>query len=330
MVQLPRRPRALSLSRPELALLAITALWGATYLVIHLAMRYSGPMFFVGLRFAVAGLAAAVLFHRSMRGMSRTDLGAGAAIGVMIFFGYGLQTVGLQTISSSTSAFLTALFVPMVPFMQWAVFRKRPHIMAFAGAGLAFAGLVLLAGPGALQVGLGRGEVVTLVSTVAIAGEIILISLFAAKVHLGRVTVVQLLVCSILAFIAMPATGESVPAFSWVWLAAGVGLGLASCLIQLTMNWAQKSVDPTRATIIYTGEPVWAGVIGRIAGDRLPPLALLGAGLIVVSVLVSELKPHGRPPKGNPSTAVDLSMARPAEPVDADPAGDGDGAGACR
>src|SRR6185312_10485850 len=180
MVHLPRRPRALSLSRPELALLAITALWGATYLVIHLAMRYSGPMFFVGLRFAVAGLAAAVIFHRSLRGMSRADLGAGAAIGVMIFFGYGLQTVGLQTISSSTSAFLTALFVPIVPFMQWAVFRKRPLTMAFVGAALAFAGLVLLAGPGALQVGLGRGEVVTLLSTVAIAAEIVMISLFAA------------------------------------------------------------------------------------------------------------------------------------------------------
>lgn len=309
MVHTARRPRSFSLSKPELALLAITALWGGTYLVIHLAMRYSGPMFFVGLRFGVAGLIACMIFRRALRGMTRADLGAGVAIGVMIFFGYGLQTVGLQTISSSTSAFLTALFVPMVPFLQWAVFRKRPHIMAFAGAALAFAGLVLLAGPGAFQVGLGTGEVVTLLSTVAIAAEIVLISLFAAKVNLGRVTVVQLLVCSVLAFMAMPATGESIPAFSWVWLAAGVGLGLASCLIQLTMNWAQKSVDPTRATIIYTGEPVWAGVIGRIAGDRLPPLAVVGAVLIVLSVLVSELRPLGRPAAKHPSTAVELDIA---------------------
>lgn len=307
MVHTPRRPRPLSLSRQELALLAITVLWGGTYLVIHLAMRYSGPMFFVGIRFAVAGLIAAIIFRRALRVMTRADLGAGAAIGVMIFFGYGLQTVGLQSISSSTSAFLTALFVPMVPFLQWAVFRKRPHVMAFAGAALAFAGLVLLAGPDAFQLGTGTGEVVTLLSAVAIAGEIVLISLFAAKVNLGRVTVVQLLVCSVLAFVAMPATGEAVPAFSWVWLAAGVGLGLASCIIQLTMNWAQKSVDPTRATIIYTGEPVWAGVIGRIAGDRLPPLALVGAVLIVLSVLVSELRPLGRPASGNPSSAVVLT-----------------------
>lgn len=316
MVDTARRTRTFSLSRQELALLAITVIWGGTYLVIHLAMRYSGPMFFVGIRFAVAGIAAALIFRHVLRGMTRIDLAAGAAIGVMIFLGYGLQTVGLQTISSSTSAFLTALFVPMVPFMQWAVYRKRPHLMAFIGAGLAFAGLILLAGPGAFQVGLGTGELVTLLSTVAIAAEIVMISVFASKVNLGRVTVVQLLACSVLAFLAMPVTGESIPEFSWVWLLAALGLGGASCVIQLTMNWAQKSVNPTRATIIYAGEPVWGGIFGRLAGDRLPPLALAGAALIVISVLVSELKPHGRPPKGNPSAAVDLS-ATPAGGADA-------------
>lgn len=304
-----RRTHSLALSKPELALLAITVMWGGTYLVVHLAMQYSGPMFFVGVRFAVAGLAACMIFRRALRTMSWVDLGAGAVIGLMIFFGYGLQTVGLQTISSSTSAFLTALFVPMVPFMQWAVLRKRPHTMAFIGAGLAFVGLVMLAGPDAIKVGLGLGEVVTLVSTVAIAGEIVLISLFAPKVNFGSVTVVQLWVGSALSFLAMPVTGESVPEFSWVWLVAGVGLGLASCIIQLTMNWAQKYVDPTRATIIYAGEPVWAGVFGRLAGDRLPGLAVVGAVLIVLSVLLSELKPMSRKSSGNPATAVELPTA---------------------
>lgn len=56
------------------------------------------------------------------------------------------------------------------------------------------------------------------------------------------------------------------------------------------MNWAQRSVSPTRATVIYTGEPVWAGIFGRMAGERLPLLALLGAAFILAGVLVSELK----------------------------------------
>jgi drug/metabolite transporter (DMT)-like permease len=63
------------------------------------------------------------------------------------------------------------------------------------------------------------------------------------------------------------------------------------------MNWAQRSVSPTRATVIYAGEPVWGGIVGRIAGDRLPGPAIAGAVLIVAGVLVSELQPRrGRRP----------------------------------
>ncbi|NVM97613.1 DMT family transporter [Arthrobacter sp. SDTb3-6] len=308
MMHLPGRLRSVPLSRQELALIAITTVWGGTFLAVHIAMRHSGPMFFVGLRFLVAGLLACVLFRRVLRGMTWADAGAGAAIGVMIFLGYGLQTFGLQTVSSSTSAFLTALYVPMVPFLQWAVFRKRPGAMMFAGAALAFVGLVLLAGPSAVRVGVGPGEIATLVSTVPIAGEIILISVFAGRVNLGRVTVVQLLTCSVLGFIAVPVVREGIPAFSWVWVATAAGLGAASCVIQATMNWAQKFVTPTRATIIYTGEPVWAGIFGRIAGDRLPGVAIAGAVLIVASVLVSEIRPRPRPRQRTPgdSRVVDL------------------------
>jgi drug/metabolite transporter (DMT)-like permease len=177
-----------------------------------------------------------------------------------------------------------------VPLLQWAVFRKRPHTMAFVGAGLAFVGLLLIAGPDALTLTLGQGEVATLLSTLPIAGEIILISVFAGKVDLGRITIIQLLVAGVLSLLTMPVVGEGVPEFSWVWVVAAIGLGAASCLIQLTMNWAQKSVSPTRATVIYAGEPVWAGVVGRIAGERLPATALIGGALVVLGILASELR----------------------------------------
>ncbi|MBP2397890.1 DMT family transporter [Glutamicibacter protophormiae] len=287
-----------SISRQEAALLAITAVWGSTFLLVHLAMRHSGPMFFVGVRFLVAGLAATLVFRRSMRGMTRLELGAGTAIGLMIFLGYGLQTQGLQTINSSTSAFLTALYVPLVPLLQWIVFRKRPGAVMLTGAGLAFVGLLLLAGPDAVRTGLGPGEIATLISTLPMAAEIVLISVFARKVDLGRVTVVQLLVAGLLGFAAMPAVGETAPTLSWYWVLPAVGLGAASCLIQATMNWAQKSVSPTRATIIYAGEPVWAGIFGRLAGDRMSALALCGAAVIVLGTLVSEIR--FRPANGTP------------------------------
>jgi drug/metabolite transporter (DMT)-like permease len=299
-----RRGGTLALTRQELALVAVTAVWGATFLIVHLAVQHSGPLFFVGLRFLAAGLLSLVVFRRALGGLTPRELGAGAAIGTTIFGGYALQTVGLQTIPSSTSAFLTALYVPLVPLLQWAVFRRAPQAAAWAGVALAFAGLVLLAGPAATGLTLSTGEVVTLVSTVAIAAEIVLIGVYAGTVDLRRVTVVQLLVGGALSLAAMPVVGEGVPSFSWTWLVAAIGLGAASCLIQLTMNWAQQSVSPTRATVIYAGEPVWGGVVGRLAGDRLPGLAVVGAAMIVAGVLVSELKPRTRGPAQLPAEEV--------------------------
>lgn len=278
-------------------MIGVTLLWGATFLIVHLAMGHSGPLFFVGVRFIAAGILSMIVFRRALSGLTKKEMLAGSAIGVAIFLGYALQTYGLQSISSSTSAFLTALYVPMVPLVQWLVMRRPPRVMTWAGIGLAFVGLICLAGPDAWQVGLGRGEVATLLSAAAIAAEIILIGRIASEVDSSRITVVQLMVGGLLSFAVMPLAGEAIPAFSWVWLAAGLGLGVASALIQLTMNWAQKSVSPTRATIIYASEPVWAGIIGRMAGDRLPPLALAGAVFIIAGVLVSELKPQRRTPR---------------------------------
>ena len=288
------RFRFMSLRRQEVALIAVTAVWGSTFLLVHWAMQHSGPWFFVGIRFLVAGAISIVIFRRALRGIRWRDIGAGVAIGVTIYLGYGLQTVGLQTIDSSTSAFITAMYIPLVPLAQWAVFRKRPPAMAFVGAALAFLGLLLIAGPDAFALTLGSGEILTLISTLPIAAEIILISVFAGRIDLGRITIIQLLTAGVLGILTMPVVGEGLPEFSWIWVGCAVGLGVASCVIQLTMNWAQKSVSPTRATIIYAGEPVWAAVIGRIAGERLPVAALIGGALVVLGILASELKPVRR------------------------------------
>lgn len=286
----PQPTLSLRLSKAEMVLVFITMLWGGTFLLVHNVMTVSGPMFFVGLRFAAAALFVGLASGRALAGLTFTELKAGMLIGVSIMLGYGLQTMGLQTISSSQSAFITALYVPFVPLLQWLVLGRRPGLMPSIGIGLAFIGLMLLAGPEGGALHFSEGEVVTLVSAVAIAAEIILISRFAGQVDVRRVTVVQLATASLLAFLMVVPTQERLPDFSWLLLLSALGLGAMSAVIQVAMNWAQKSVSPTRATLIYAGEPVWAGIVGRIAGERLPGIALLGGLLIVTAVVVSELK----------------------------------------
>lgn len=281
---------AFSIKPQEAILILITMFWGGTFLAVQYAVTLSDPFFFVGLRFATAAIAVALISLKTLRGLTLKEFKAGVAIGVAIAMGYSLQTWGLQTIPSSKSAFITAMYVPLVPLLQWLCLGRMPGLMSCVGIVLAFIGLIFLAGPGDNLLAMGPGEIITLIGAVAIAAEIILISAWAGKVDVKRVTVVQLATASIVAFIAMVPAGESVPPMSTGLVVVALGLGIFSAIIQVTMNWAQRSVSPTRATVIYAGEPVWAGIVGRIAGERLPAVALLGGALIVLGVLISELK----------------------------------------
>lgn len=281
---------AFSVKPQEALLILITMFWGGTFLAVQYAVTMSGPFFFVGLRFATAALAVGMLSVTILRGLTWLEVKAGVVIGVAIALGYSLQTWGLQSISSSKSAFITAMYVPLVPLLQWLCLGRLPGFMSCVGIALAFTGLLLLAGPEGNMLALGEGEIITLASALAIAAEIILISAWAGKVDVRRVTVVQLLTASLVSFTAMVPAGETIPPLTTTLLLVALGLGIFSAIIQVVMNWAQRSVSPTRATVIYTGEPVWAGIFGRIAGERLPLLALLGGALIVLGVLVSELK----------------------------------------
>ncbi|WP_051085766.1 DMT family transporter [Neomegalonema perideroedes] len=276
------------LSPQEIALIVVTVVWGSTFLVVQHAMTLSGPFWFVALRFSLAGLLLAGVYWRSMLGLTRHELIAGCAIGAAISVGYSLQTVGLQTIPSSKSAFITALYVPIVPLLQWAILGRPPSLMNWLGVALAFFGLTLLAGPEAGSLSLGYGETVTLIGAAAISLEIILISRYAPSVDARRVTAVQLLAAAVFSGFGGLATGEPLPNLSWMLIGIAAAMALASAVIQLTMNWAQKSVSPTRATLIYAGEPVWAGIFGRLAGERLPGLAILGAAFVVAGVIVGE------------------------------------------
>src|SRR5690606_34825883 len=185
---------------PQLALILITIIWGGSFITVQYGLNFSSPVIFVGLRFAAAAIAVTLLSLKHLKSMTLKEVAAGAIIGAVISIGYGTQTVGLQTISSSESAFLTALYVPLVPLLLWLLFRKKPHFMTWVGALFAFLGLVFLTGNGFAAIQLSFGQTLTLLGSIAIALEIIFISYFAEQVNVRRVTVLQLIFASLFCF----------------------------------------------------------------------------------------------------------------------------------
>ncbi|MET0348822.1 MAG: DMT family transporter [Rhizobacter sp.] len=277
--------------RREALLVFITMLWGGTFLAVHNALQWSGPFALVAVRFGLAALMLGLFLRGKLLKITAHELRAGALIGTALFFGYSLQCMGLETISSSKSAFLTALYVPMVPLVQWAWQKRAPSLAAWIGIALAFAGAVCLADPTALDWQFGVGEGLTIAAALAIAFEIILLSRFAHGCDPTRLAFVQMVfvgtACTAVSFVR----GEGVPEAHPVFLLTIVGLAAATAFIQFAMNWAQQVVSATRATLIYSLEPVWAGIVGRIAGEQLGPLGVTGGVLIVLGLIVTSRKP---------------------------------------
>lgn len=275
---------------PELVLLGVTIVWGGTFLVTQRALADAGPFLIVGMRFGIGALILALLFRRRLPGMTRDEWIGGAVVGGVTFISFASQTAGLQYIPSSTSAFITALYVPIVPILQLVLLRHTPRLAAWLGIAICFAGLMVLSWDGE-GIALGLGEGLTLISAVSAAFQIVLISRWVEQADPMRLATVQMAVVSLLSFVAAALTAEPLQPPTWSLVLAVLALGsLGSAFAIGAMNWAQKRISATRATILYTMEPVWAGIFGALAGEVITGSTLVGSMMILTGVLIGEIR----------------------------------------
>ena len=274
--------RGVGAYRWELAMLAVTAVWGSTFVLVRDAVAQVPPFTFIAYRFLAAALLLAALRPRLAAGGQPGLVGAGAVAGLALFAGYGFQTVGLQYTTASNAGFITGLSVVLTPLL--------------AAVGL---GLLSLQ---ALEVR--RGDALVLGCAVAFAAHILLLGRYAPRFSSYRLAVVQLGSAGLLALAWAALAGDLVvPGSAEVWVALLITSVAASAGAFLIQTRAQREVSPTRTAVILTMEPVFAGLFGfLLAGERLSGRGWLGAGLILAGMLVAEL--GGRQPAapGRPAT----------------------------
>lgn len=281
------------LSRPHapvLILIFVTMIWGWTFLLTRLSLQFVGPYAFVGWRFGVAALAVVLVTRPHPASFRRREIVGGVVIGFVLFVGYGLQADGLRTVASGESAFLTALYVPMVPVLEFALFRRRPNLFALAGLALAFAGLVLVSGVTDFSLSFTPGQWITLAGALGAAFEIVLIGHSSLSADPRRIAIVQLTTVSVISLLTEIVRGGTMFSVAPFPLAVMLGMGLATAFVLVAQNWAQRSVPANRATLIYTLEPVWAGLVGAVFGELYTVAQVIGGALIVASVVLSQWK----------------------------------------
>ncbi len=284
-------------ARAEAALIAVTLLWGATFVVVQNALQDASTLVFLALRFGLASIALAFCFGRGLAGqpqLRRPTLAAGSIAGVCLFAGYFTQTLGLQFTTASKSAFVTGLSTVLVPFLAVLVYQRAPHVSEILGVVVAATGLAMLTLPSG-TVSINRGDVLTLGCAFAFAMHILLLGRWAPALPLPLLSVSQLGVTALLALAAC--FWAEAPRLHWTpRLAVAVAVTglLATALAFAVQTWAQRHTTPTRTALIFALEPVSAAITSYVAeGAVLRGRSLAGAALILAGVLVVELKPFG-------------------------------------
>ncbi|HYY79606.1 MAG TPA: DMT family transporter [Actinomycetes bacterium] len=278
----------LRVARWELALVAVTAIWGWTFVLVRDAVADVPPFAFIAWRFLAAALLLAAVRPAAVARRDPGLLAAGVVTGFALFAGYGFQTVGLQYTSASNAGFITGLAVVLTPLLGALVLREAPGRWPAAGAALAAVGLGLLS---LQRLELRRGDALVLGCAVAFAAHILLLGRNAPRHRSYALAVVQLATAGVLALVWAGAAGDLVaPQTGTTWVALAVTAVAASAGAFLVQTRAQREVPPTRTAVILTMEPVFAGVFGfLLAGERLTARGWLGAGCILGGMLVAEL-----------------------------------------
>src|SRR5258706_16026922 len=138
--------RGMAAVKPLLVLIAVTAVWGVTFVQVKDAVALYPLFAFLGLRFAIASCTLAVPAAARLRTLGRGGVAAASLAGALLGAGYVLQTAGLERTSVSSTGFVTGMYVVLTPLLALVLFRVRVGPVAWAGVALAAAGLALLSG----------------------------------------------------------------------------------------------------------------------------------------------------------------------------------------
>ena len=285
-----------------LALVAVTAVWGVTFVQVKDAVALYPLFAFLAVRFAIATAVLAVPAAPRLRRLGRDGWAAGLVLGGLLAAGFGLQTAGLERTTVSSTGFITGLYVVLTPLFALVLFRHRIGRASWVAVALSVAGLAMLAG---VPAGSTAGDLLVLASTAAQALQIVMVERFAFRYDAVALTFAQMAACAAAFTVLALALGQlAVPRGATVWTALVVTGVFASALAYLIQVWAQRRISATRIALLFSLEAVFAGLFGYLlAGDRLGILGWGGCALILGGIVVA-----------GPGAASVLSRLLPARP----------------
>jgi drug/metabolite transporter (DMT)-like permease len=282
-------------------LLFVSLIWGSAFVAQRIAATSMNAFLFNGVRFLLGAVVLIPLagFTSNSRERSQSlnnrSLAGIILAGVLLFFGAGLQTLGLRYTTAANAGFITGMYVVLVPLLLALIWRQMPPRIIWLAVGLAAIGLFLLSTGGSLR--LAPGDGLEFAGAILWASHVILIGFLAQRGEALSIAIGQNLICGLLSlftlfFIAGDNLWHGLVTSWWTIVYTGilsVGVGYTLQII------GQRLAPPTDAAIIMSLEAVFAAIFGWILlGEMLNATQILGCLLMVSAMILAQAGPGRR------------------------------------
>lgn len=274
----------------ELMLCITAIIWGSGFVVSAISLDHYTPYQVLAGRFLVGFVILSIIFYKKLKGIDMGVIKKGFILGFFLYVAFALQTVGLQFTTPSKNAFLTAVNVVIVPFIAFLSYKRKIDKFELTGAILAIIGIGFLSLQ--LSADLNIGDLLTLGCAVAFAYQIFYTSKYVKDEDPITLTIIQMFVASLLAWIVVLFKGEVHFSMEVEAVSSIVYLAVFSTTIAyLFQTIAQKFTNETKTAIILSTESFWGMVFSvLLLNEVLTMRMMIGAILILCAIIISETK----------------------------------------
>lgn len=276
------------------SLLLLTALiWGCAFAVVKNALDSFPPGAIIAMRYLIAAAITGILFRRHLKELTRGDVARGALVGLLLFGAYIVQTTGLQYTTAGKNAFLTTVYVLLVPFGCALLFHQKLQKSNLIAAVMMLVGIGLLSldGQGG---GLNPGDILTLICGFLFAGHIIAVEQCQKKTNAYALIVLQFAFCALYAGLYNRIFERGMPlAFTPGSIGGLLYIAVFSTTIGMSLqNIGQSMAPASHAVILLSLESVFGVLFScLLLGEKVTLQMGVGFAIIFAALLVSELAP---------------------------------------
>jgi drug/metabolite transporter (DMT)-like permease len=277
------------------ALFAVTIAWGLTFPLIKASSNEISSGLFVALRFLISATIFLPMIikekiHHTYR-LFKIAITFGSLEGASYLF----QTIGLKTIDSSESAFITAFSVVLIPFLSPLFKLDKIRSNGIIASIICLLGIFILSGASFSNIK--AGCIWTLGCATAYALSVVYLSYEMRRFDSDKIVLNNtriLVFLQILFGIPIPlvstAVDKNILTFSPIVIVALLFCAASTIFCYLIQTNYQKKINMNKVAVIYAFEPIFATFFGRVInGEAIYLHTILGGSLVIISFLIIEL-----------------------------------------